>query len=95
MGISIKTADGKTPSLDGWQMSVPNHKDGNGDILYDRRPTDPPFYQVGATFSSAPDEHYYGLGQNQQGFLDRRGHALRARTITTRRQARPCACRSS
>ncbi len=76
--IDIKTADGKPlVTLEDWQMSVPNHKDGNADILYDRRPTDPPFYQVGATFSSAPDEHYYGLGQNQQGFLDRRGHALR------------------
>ncbi len=76
--IEIKTADGKPlVTLEGWQMSVPNHKDGNSQILYDRRPNDPPFYQVGATFSSAPDEHYYGLGQNQQGFLDRRGHALR------------------
>ena len=78
VGLSIKTAEGKPlVSLENWQMSVPNHKDGNADILYDRRPTDPPFYQVGATFSSAPDEHYYGLGQNHQGFLDRRGHALR------------------
>ena len=78
VGLSIKTAGGKPlVSLENWQMSVPNHKDGNADILYDRRPTDPPFYQVGATFSSAPDEHYYGLGQNHQGFLDRRGHALR------------------
>ena len=78
VGISIKTPDGKQlVSLEDWQMSVPNHKDGNSDILYDRRPADPPFYQVGVTFSSAPDEHYYGLGQNQQGFLDRRGHALR------------------
>jgi alpha-D-xyloside xylohydrolase len=76
--IEIKTPDGKQLlTLEGWQMSVPNHKDGNSDILYDRRPSDPPFYQVGATFSSAPDEHYYGLGQNQQGFLDRRGHELR------------------
>ena len=78
VGITIKTAEGKPlVSMEDWQMSVPNHKDGNADILYDRRPSDPPFYQVGATFSSAPDEHYYGLGQNQQGFLDRRGHALR------------------
>ena len=76
--IEIKTAEGKPlVTLEDWQMSAPNHKDGNADILYDRRPADPPFYQVGATFSSAPDEHYYGLGQNQQGFLDRRGHALR------------------
>jgi alpha-D-xyloside xylohydrolase len=78
VGLSIKLADG-TPLLQmqGWQMSVPNHKDGNADILYDRRPSDPPFFQVGATFASPDDEHYYGLGQNQEGFLDRRGHSLR------------------
>ena len=78
IGLSIKTAEG-APLLDmrGWQMSVPNHKDGNADILYDRRPTDPPFFQVGATFASPPDEHYYGLGQNQEGYLDRRGHVVR------------------
>ena len=78
VGLSIKTADGVSLlEMRGWQMSVPNHKDGNADILYDRRPTDPPFFQVGATFSSPPDEHYYGLGQNQEGYLDRRGHVVR------------------
>jgi alpha-D-xyloside xylohydrolase len=76
--ISIKTPEG-APLLEmqGWQMSAPNHKDGNADILYDRRPDDPPFFQVGATFASPKDEHYYGLGQNQEGYLDRRGHAVR------------------
>ena len=32
--------------------------------------------QVGATFVSPADEHYYGLGQNQHGFLDHRGHTV-------------------
>ena len=78
VGLSIKTPDGATLlQMNGWQMSVPNHKDGNADILYDRRPTDDPFYQVGATFAVPKDEHFYGLGQNQEGFLDRRNHALR------------------
>jgi len=78
VGISIKTPDGKPIlSMQGWQMSVPNHKDGNADILYDRRPTDAPFFQVGATFYSPKDEHYYGLGQNQEGYMDRRGHVVR------------------
>ncbi len=78
VGLSIKTPQGATlVQMQGWQMSVPNHKDGNGNILYDRRPTDPPFFQVGATFASPPDEHYYGLGQNQEGYLDRRGHVVR------------------
>ena len=77
VGISFKTPEGKDLlNMQGWQMSVPNHKDGNADVLYDRRPTDPPFYEVGASFNSPQDEHYYGLGQNQQGFMDRRNHAL-------------------
>ena len=78
VGISIKTPDGKTLlDMQGWQMSVPNHKDGNADVLYDRRPTDPDFFEVGASFHSPKDEHYYGLGQNQEGYLDRRGHVVR------------------
>ena len=78
VGLSIKTPEGKSlVELQGWQMSVPNHKDGNAAVLNDRRPTDHAFYQVGATFASPRDEHYYGLGQNQEGFLDRRGHVLR------------------
>jgi alpha-D-xyloside xylohydrolase len=62
--------------LTGWSMSVPNYKDGNAGILRDRRPSDDPFYQVGATFVSPDDEHYYGLGQNQEGYLDHRGHRI-------------------
>ena len=78
VGLSIRTPEGTSLlEMHGWQMSVPNHKDGNADILYDRRPTDPPFFQVGATFASPKDEHYYGLGQNQEGYLDRRGHVVR------------------
>lgn len=78
VGLSIKTPDG-LPILEmhGWEMSVPNHKTGDSQILYDRRASDHPFYRVGATFSAAPDEHTYGLGQNQEGFLDRRGHVIR------------------
>ena len=60
-----------------WQMSVPNNKDGTPKVCNDRRPSDDPFYQVGATFASPNDEHYYGLGQNHEGYLDRRGHAVR------------------
>jgi alpha-D-xyloside xylohydrolase len=75
--ITVRTPDGKTlVDMEGWEMAVPNHKDGNADLLYDRRPTDPPFYQVGATFASPADEHYYGLGQNQEGYLDHRGHTV-------------------
>lgn len=77
VGLNIKTADGNTLlQMHGWQMSVPNHKDGNAQVLYDRRPVDPPFFAVGASFAAADDEHDYGMGQNQEGFLDRRGHVL-------------------
>ncbi|MGA9719581.1 MAG: TIM-barrel domain-containing protein, partial [Acidobacteriaceae bacterium] len=75
--IRIATPDGVTlVDMVGWQQSVPNHKDGNADILYDKRPQDEAFFRVGATFVSPPDEHYYGLGQDQHGFLDHRGHTV-------------------
>ncbi len=77
VGINIKTPEGTTLlDMHGWQMAIPNHKDGTYDIEYDRRPTDKPFYTVGASFASPKDEHYYGLGQNQEGYLDRRGHSV-------------------
>jgi alpha-D-xyloside xylohydrolase len=75
--IRFATPEGKLLlEMNGWQMSVPNYKDGNAQINNDRRPTDKPFFQVGATFASPADEHYYGLGQNQEGYLDHRGHTV-------------------
>jgi alpha-D-xyloside xylohydrolase len=75
--ITISTPEGKVLSeMLGWSMSVPNHKDGNASVLNDKRKSDAPFYQVGATFASPDDEHYYGLGQNHEGFLDHRGHTV-------------------
>jgi alpha-D-xyloside xylohydrolase len=75
--IDFRTPEGKTLlKMEGWSMSVPNHKDGNAGILHDKRPSDQPFFQVGATFRSPDDEHYYGLGQNQEGYLDHRGHTI-------------------
>jgi alpha-D-xyloside xylohydrolase len=77
VGISITRPDGSSVlQMQGWQQSVPNYKDGNHDVLYDRRPTDDPFYEVGASFASPEGAHYYGLGQNQEGFLDRNRHVL-------------------
>ncbi len=73
--IRFSTPDGKLLlEMNGWGMSVPNYKDGNAQINNDRRPTDEPFFQVGASFASPDDEHYYGLGQNHEGYLDHRGH---------------------
>ena len=75
--ISIQTPEGKTLlQMTGWSMSVPNYKDGNAGVLNEKRPSDPPFYQVGASFVSPDDEHYYGLGQYHEGFLDHRGHRV-------------------
>ncbi|WP_426663774.1 TIM-barrel domain-containing protein [Rhodanobacter aciditrophus] len=34
-------------------------------------------FRVAATFESPADEHYYGLGQQQQGWLDLRDHEIR------------------
>ena len=76
--ITLRTPDGKTlVDLIDWAQSLPNQKDGTAEVARDRRPTDPEFYTVGATFASPDDEHYYGLGQNQEGFLDHRGHPVR------------------
>ena len=76
--ITLRTPEGKTLlEMTGWSQAVPNAKDGTADVARDRRPTDAEFYTVGATFVSPDDEHYYGLGQNQEGFLDHRGHAVR------------------
>jgi len=75
--LRFTTPDGRPlTEMNGWQMSVPNYKDGNAGILNDKRPSDDAFYQVGASFTSPSDEHYYGLGQNQEGYLDHRGHSV-------------------
>jgi alpha-D-xyloside xylohydrolase len=75
--ITFRTPEGiKLLELTGWSQDVPNHKSGTASLEHDRRPTDPQFYTVGATFASPDDEHYYGLGQNQEGFLDHRGHPV-------------------
>jgi alpha-D-xyloside xylohydrolase len=77
VGLKIAKADGsQLVQLKGWQMSVPNNKDGNRALEYDRQRSDRPFYTVGASFEAYDDEHDYGLGQNQQGFLDLRGHVV-------------------
>jgi alpha-D-xyloside xylohydrolase len=76
--IVFTTPEGKKLlELTGWSQSTPNHKDGNSELAHERRPQDPPSWVVGATFASPNDEHYYGLGQNHEGFLDHRGHAVR------------------
>jgi alpha-D-xyloside xylohydrolase len=75
--ITLRTPKGKTLlELTDWAQAEPNQKDGTAYLARDRRPSDPETYTVGATFVSPDDEHYYGLGQNQEGFLDHRGHPV-------------------
>lgn len=71
--IVITTASGK-PLLTMWRWSMipnrarsENEKQGHPDEGY----------RVSAIFDSPADEHYFGLGQQQQGFLDLRDHQVR------------------
>jgi alpha-D-xyloside xylohydrolase len=76
--VTITKPDGTVlVELQGWSMAKPNNKDGDAAVLADRRPSDPAFYHVGAVFAAPADEHYYGLGQNHEGYLDHRGHTVR------------------
>ena len=75
--IVFRTAEGRTLlTMESWSMSAPNYKDGTAGVLHHRRDSDEPFFEVGAMFYSPTDEHYYGLGQNQEGYLDHRGHSV-------------------
>ena len=68
--ISVTTAAGK-PLLTMWRWSMfPNHAETEEGKKSDAG------YRVSATFDSPTDEHYYGLGQQQQGFLDLRDHRI-------------------
>jgi len=76
--ITFKTPEGQQIlELNGWGQALPNQKDGTAALAADRRPSDPVSYVVSASFASPDDEHYYGLGDNQEGFLDHRGHPVR------------------
>lgn len=86
--LTVDTTSGQNLlRMEGWSMTVPNHKDGNAQILdqvrpsiaydhFDPRNPDGIYDEVGATFYSPDDEHYYGLGENQQGYLDHRFHQI-------------------
>ena len=72
--VSVTTASGKSlMNMRNWSM-VPNSSQAgatNAPKLNDAG------YHVSATFDSPADEHYYGLGQQQQGILDLRDHSIR------------------
>jgi len=73
--IAITTASGK-PLLTMWRWSMIRNPltDAAGAGMQGHQ--DDPGYRVSAVFDSPADEHYYGLGQHQQGFLDLRDHRV-------------------
>jgi alpha-D-xyloside xylohydrolase len=64
VSLSIRAPGGK-PILEmsGWEMA-PHTVNGEKT------------FRVGASFPAPADEHYYGLGQNQEGILDYRGRTV-------------------
>jgi alpha-D-xyloside xylohydrolase len=67
VSISFARADGTAlTTMNGWEMSP---HDVAGEHTF----------KVGATFSTTADEHFWGLGQNQQGFADLRGRTIDCR----------------
>ena len=74
--IFISTTAGK-PLLTMWRWSmVPNASEATGNNAANQQSPDVG-YRVSATFDSPTGEHYYGLGQQQQGFLDLRDHQVK------------------
>ena len=69
-GLLVTTAQGKTLlHMRTWTMA-PEHGQTP------RTDTAAKTYSVSATFDSPSDEHYYGLGQQQKGWMDLRGHQI-------------------
>ncbi|HEV2215872.1 MAG TPA: TIM-barrel domain-containing protein, partial [Terracidiphilus sp.] len=73
--ISVTTATGAPLlTMRQWSM-VPNPPRPPAPHAADT-PQDDPGYRIAAVFDSPASEHYYGLGQHQQGFLDLRDHRI-------------------
>ncbi|MFS0773451.1 TIM-barrel domain-containing protein [Sphingomonas sp. 1P08PE] len=66
VGVTIRTADGREIAMKGWEMAP---HDVAGEHTF----------RAGATFAADEDEHFYGLGQNQEGFLDLKGRTIDCR----------------
>lgn len=67
VSIAIRTAGGRELTrMNGWEMAP---QTVNGEKTF----------KVGASFSVQSDEHFYGLGQNQEGILDLRGRTIDCR----------------
>lgn len=73
--LSITTPAGKTLlTMQSWSM-VQNQPDAKANGTAKPQEADPG-HRVSANFDSPPDEHYYGLGQQQQGVMDLRDHVI-------------------
>ncbi|MEG8024720.1 hypothetical protein QP162_10210 [Sphingomonas aurantiaca] len=67
VSVTIRKPDGTMlTQMTGWEMA-PHTVNGEKT------------FRVGASFASPADEHYYGLGQNQEGKLDLRGRTIDCR----------------
>ncbi|WP_380785367.1 TIM-barrel domain-containing protein [Sphingomonas sp. R86521] len=67
VSLSIKARDGREIArMTGWELA-PHTVNGEKT------------FRVGASFAVQPDEHYYGLGQNQEGMLDLKGRTIDCR----------------
>ncbi|HME58697.1 MAG TPA: TIM-barrel domain-containing protein [Terracidiphilus sp.] len=73
--ISVATSSGK-PLLKMWRWSMVPNPAGASPANTGDGVKEGPGYRVSATFDSPQSEHYYGLGQQQQGFLDLRDHRI-------------------
>ncbi|GFE87616.1 hypothetical protein GCM10011488_25700 [Steroidobacter agaridevorans] len=64
VSLTVRKPSGETVvEMSGWELS-PHTVNGEKT------------FRVGASFVAPPDEHYYGLGQNQEGILDHRGRTI-------------------
>ncbi|WP_267393813.1 MULTISPECIES: glycoside hydrolase family 31 protein [unclassified Sphingomonas] len=67
VSLSVADAAGKPiAEMTGWEMA-PHVVNGENT------------FRVGASFAVQPDEHYFGLGQNQEGVLDLKGRTIDCR----------------
>ena len=73
--ISITTASGK-PLLTMKNWSMRHNRPAASPASAESGQKADPGYRVSAVFDAPLDEHYYGLGQHQQGFLDLRDHRV-------------------
>jgi alpha-D-xyloside xylohydrolase len=74
--VSVETAEGKQ-MLTMWHWSMIPNETQQAAAGAAKKEEANAGYRVSATFDSPADEHYYGLGQQQQGALDLRDHRIR------------------